>query len=785
MQIFPVQKTYNKAKDKWQKSPAVPKGVSWNEYQASDDEINSALNIGIVIPDGVVIIDLDTDKGVSCADVEAVLGVALDWDSAQLQQTVSGGMHYAFSLPLGVEVRQGSNLLDCVGFDTRTAGKGWICSGDGYTDLTMFGLPSALSDEEWPELPASACERLAVAQLVSNSDDDLMMAVAYQPLDNITIEDMRDYMRQLPDGEYDYYDSWLSVGMAISHQTANGRDGFELWKKWSKQSASYDLDELKRKWSNFAKKTTSNPVTFASVIARAGGKTAINAQKALNYEEKAQQIANKADYMAFKDEIKAIGKSVLPDDIRAMMADTVAKNIGKELGINRTEIKKAFMPDKKVMARKQGEMIQRPDWASEWVYVETTCEFANTKLHYSIKREAFNAKYDRKIECIIAEKTAAAMTLTDYAIETVVDTMYWPGANTIFDYEHKPMLNSYYDGGCVVADDIDDDGQAVIDMFMDHIRFTLSDEREQRILLDWLAFVVQNPGERINWALLLQGAQGTGKSYFVKLLQLVLGEHVRNLDPTAISGRFTSWAHGSLVVAVEEIRISGTNKYEVLDRMKPFISNDTVQIEEKGRDHRTVPNFTSYLLLTNHKDAIPLTTGDRRYCVLFSRVQTETQLFDELGGEQQAADYFAHLFDETKRRCDVLAKFLYDYKISNDFNHRGRAPETDARRKMMNNATSPDRLLIEDAIAQNDCSIVNDDIVDVTLLNDLVQFQGVELPKPRTLSAILLEMNYEQLSTRRIKVKATGKMHYVWFKSAKYTENEVKSLVREYHENEF
>jgi len=124
MQIFPVQKTYNKAKDKWQKSPAVPKGVSWNEYQASDDEINSALNIGIVIPDGVVIIDLDTDKGVSCADVEAVLGVALDWDSAQLQQTVSGGMHYAFSLPLGVEVRQGSNLLDCVGFDTRTAGKG-------------------------------------------------------------------------------------------------------------------------------------------------------------------------------------------------------------------------------------------------------------------------------------------------------------------------------------------------------------------------------------------------------------------------------------------------------------------------------------------------------------------------------------------------------------------------------------------------------------------------------------------------------------------------------------
>jgi len=124
MQIFPVQKVYDKAKDKWQKRPAVPKGVDWHTYQAADDEINSATNIGIVIPQGVVVIDLDTDKGVTQADVEAVLDVALDWDGAQLQQTVSGGYHYAFSLPMGVEVRQGSNLLNCVGFDTRTSGKG-------------------------------------------------------------------------------------------------------------------------------------------------------------------------------------------------------------------------------------------------------------------------------------------------------------------------------------------------------------------------------------------------------------------------------------------------------------------------------------------------------------------------------------------------------------------------------------------------------------------------------------------------------------------------------------
>ena len=264
-----------------------------------------------------------------------------------------------------------------------------------------------------------------------------------------------------------------------------------------------------------------------------------------------------------------------------------------------------------------------------------------------------------------------------------------------------------------------------------------------------------------------------------------MGENVRNLDPMAIAGRFTSWAHGATVVAVEEIRISGTNKYEVLDRMKPFISNDTVQIEEKGRDHRTVPNFTSYLLLTNHKDAIPITAGDRRYCVLFSRVQSETQLFKELGGEVEAADYFAHLFDETKRRCDVLAKFLYDYKISDDFTHRGRAPHTDARTKMMDNATSPDRLLIEDMLAQHECEVINGNLIDVTWLNQLCGMDGMELPKARTLSKILLEMNYEQIDKKRIKVKGTGRYHYVWFDESNITNDAVVEIVKNYHECDF
>ena len=42
----------------------------------------------------------------------------------------------------------------------------------------------------------------------------------------------------------------------------------------------------------------------------------------------------------------------------------------------------------------------------------------------------------------------------------------------------------------------------------------------------------------LRWALLLQGAQGVGKSYFGNVMQMILGELVRNLEPTA---RITSY----------------------------------------------------------------------------------------------------------------------------------------------------------------------------------------------------------------------------------------------------
>ncbi|WP_373089349.1 DUF5906 domain-containing protein, partial [Zhongshania sp.] len=750
LQIFPVKKFYDNAKSKWQKVPAVPRGVDWHTYKASSRELSTATNIGIVIPQGVLVIDLDTDKGVTREAVEMALGCSLEWDDALLQQTVSGGQHYGFSIG-DAQLKQGSDLFGVDGFDTRVSGKGWICSGDGYTDCTLVGLPEGIAPEWLPELPAEALTLLGAGpDPFDDGDNDLLGAIAAQPLD-VTEDEILAYIAKLPASDVDHHDTWLNVGMALHHQFQGAKRGAEIWRDWSKASQHYDLDEIKARYKSFGKRSMSNPVTFAYVIHRAGGRDAIAVDKVGGWIERAKAVESIEDYDALKREIRATPYTDLPKDMRAMVAAELAAGIGKDKGMSRTDIKTALQPKSGRQGGSfDGARGDMPEWLRDWVYVEMSCEFAQTVLCYEIKREAFNAKYDREPECLLAEKSASSLALVDYRLPTVVDKIFWPGAEKLLESDGKTMLNTYRPQGCEPCDEIDEDGQSVIDRLLRHVAFTLSDEREQGILLDWLAYVVQNPGKRVNWAMLLQGAQGTGKSYFCVLLQQILGDHVKNLDPTAIAGRFTGWAHGSLVTVIEEIRMNGTNRYEVLDRMKPFLTNDTVQIEEKGRDHRTVPNFTSYMMLTNHKDAIPLTSGDRRYCVLFSRVQSEDQLYKELGGEDAAAQYFEDLFAETRRRPDALAAFLKTYKISPNFNPTGRAPDTKARQMMMAVSTSPERLALEDAIEKHHCEVINSDILDVTWLNKLCESDGTEIPKTRTLTAILLEMGYEQIEGKRI-----------------------------------
>ena len=643
----------------------------------------------------------------------------------------------------------------------------WVMVGDGDAVNVDLFLGGGVID--------SPC----VFDVVSDEsdDDDFTRDL---PL-NMSDDDVKGLLFAYP-AEPLAYDDWLKVGQALHHQYMGGDVGFDLWVAWSALSSKHDFSKMRKKYDSFGRWKGAR-VTMASVCWHVKQQGGVVASVFDNLRDEAKRIVSMSEYCEFKKRIVAMNDSVLHSDMRAVIANDLALGVGKELGITKAEIKKAIS-EKAVNKKTQSDnVVALPDWLEDWIYVEKLCEFANTRLNYSIKREAFNAKYNRKDDVKHAEMIASDYALNECDLLTVVDKMYWPSAAITFEYDNKLMLNSYVESGYKAAI-INDDNKHAIDLFLAHINNVLTCEREQRILIDWLAYVVQNAGKRINWAILLQGAQGTGKSYFAKVLEWVLGTNAKSLDPSALGERFTGWAHGSVVNIVEEIRIKGDDKWRIMDRLKPFITNSMIQIEEKGRDHRTVPNFTNYLLLTNYKDALPITNDDRRFCVMYGRIQNESELFDYFGGRDAASDYFEMLFSESEKHAGALKTYLLNHKISEDFKPQGRAPDTESRQQMIQATISPEQCLVEDLINKHECGVINGRVLDVTWLAKQCEIDGEVLPPTRTLGHILSDMGYQQIENRRVFVKKTNSQHYVWFKPSKKTDSDfAKSEVIDFFKN--
>ena len=104
------------------KKPAIPKTTGWRDWaEKSPDLLPHPTGIvGVPVPEGIVVIDLDTYKGVTREAVELALGVSLEWDDALIQHTLNGGQHYAFAVDW--PVRFGSNMAGIKGLDTRSHG---------------------------------------------------------------------------------------------------------------------------------------------------------------------------------------------------------------------------------------------------------------------------------------------------------------------------------------------------------------------------------------------------------------------------------------------------------------------------------------------------------------------------------------------------------------------------------------------------------------------------------------------------------------------------------------
>jgi hypothetical protein len=178
--------------------------------------------------------------------------------------------------------------------------------------------------------------------------------------------------------------------------------------------------------------------------------------------------------------------------------------------------------------------------------------------------------------------------------------------------------------------------------FLRHLEKLFPVESDRQIICAYLAALVQFPGDKFQWWPLIQGCEGNGKSLLLAVAEAAIGSrycHRPNAaDIGGNGGKFTAWLQGRLLIGIEEIKTS--HRAEVLEILKPIITNSRIEIQGKGVDQVTGDNRANGLLLSNHKDAITKTAQDRRYAVFYTPQQEPAHVIrDGMGG-----NYFPHLY---------------------------------------------------------------------------------------------------------------------------------------------
>jgi len=544
--------------------------------------------------------------------------------------------------------------------------------------------------------------------------------------DDVSLVDLAWMLEHLDADRCDDRDDWRNAIFAVQHQfheTEQEEEAFDLVDAWSQKSVKYTAGCVRPIWDR-AKEQRMGLATIGTLKAWLGDAWKGYKRTAVSVESVAQS-ADWASRIRVADEATLLGglaaeirDAKLTDIERSALVKHYQNRLKELKGvvIPLGEVRKALAPvrpeaDPTVLGPAVDDpFFLGPDWAKEWFWIASEGQFFNRKNKQLETIISFNSRYKWDQVNLIVEVDDEKVFYPPYERMVqhwrvpVLDRMaYHPQAGETFVLGGLKMANTYRPELRVQADAAyTPEGRLLVKALERHLSVLIPNARERNVFKAWLAFNYRNPGVKIRWAPLIKGAEGDGKSIFGELLQNLLGhDNVRTMSADTIqTSPFSGWATGQCVVVLEEVRFQGHNRFDIVNKLKPYLTNNSVELHAKGKDPRNALNVSNYLLLTNHDDAIPLTDGDRRYFVLRTPYRNLLDLDAFLKAVHAITrnQHFDEIFALGRAHLGQVALWLEEVEYPAEFNPNGEAPRTDARALMIQSSASDVEALVRDIL---------------------------------------------------------------------------------------
>lgn len=183
-------------------------------------------------------------------------------------------------------------------------------------------------------------------------------------------------------------------------------------------------------------------------------------------------------------------------------------------------------------------------------------------------------------------------------------------------------------------------------LFLHHIENNVCGGRRVvfEYLMKWLARAVQQPASPGEVAIVLRGGRGTGKSFFAKVIGRLFGRHFIHIsNPSHLVGNFNAHLRDVVLLFADEAFFAGDKKHASI--LKTLVTEETLQIESKGVDVETCPNYVHLIMASNDQHVVPAGGDERRFLVLEvgREHQQDVAYFDAIDKQMEAGGYEALL----------------------------------------------------------------------------------------------------------------------------------------------
>ena len=569
---------------------------------------------------------------------------------------------------------------------------------------------------------------------------------------------------------------WVKCLAALHHEFSGDAAALEVAVDWSMTADNFaSREDVEQRWASFGKYRGGDV---------AGGRWLLAQQRErqvhLKYDAVAQwkaRIAETQDEFALREKVcPEIRLDFRLDDMGREALSQLLRQTFEGLGT-----KYPIAQCRTLLAEKRPEKARGdadvPPWLQGWTYVTDDDKFYRIDSEEWLTMQGFNASYNQEMpvnENGEVTTTASWQVLNNGRVERVTRGMYLPWAGPLFTSDGGIRCVNTYRPSSVPESvpALSPGGKAAVAAVMRHLRL-ICGGRESVVstFVNWMAHNVQFPGVKVRWAPLIKGVEGDGKSLLGDLMAAVMGRsNVRNVSPKVLGTDFTGWAEGSCMVVLEEIKLTGHNRHDILNAVKPFITNGHVEVHRKGQDGYDIVNTTNYIAFTNFADALPLTDTDRRWWIVFTPFTTIEQLAAAIGaGDARSVlgAYFSSLVGMIQKYPAELRRWLLDHQIDADFKPNSAAPMTEEKAVMIGMGVSEEESAVREILEKGGVGISTKIFASSYVMGELLTSGSDVSLATSAWSRLLMRMGYTRSPK---KLKWRGKTENVWVLGHKHLE---------------